>query len=291
MVRRFVALALLNLAYVCVFAAKPTRVSAEYTYYAPESMSVEEAKRIAVERTKIQALAENFGTRIAQSNTAFVSNNNEISDTYFSSIGISDVKGEWIEDIGQPVIDVSFENHSVVVYCKIEGYAKEITRKDIDFEALTLRNAPNINYASTQFANGDDLFLYFRSPIQGYLNVFLLSKEDDAAFCLLPYKTDPGTSFRIEADKEYILFSKQKNETESLSVDEYTLSTNIAKEFNDLVIIFSPTEFYKSNLKNQKEAAIPKMTSISKFNDWLSKLRVKDDNIVTKYITLVITKK
>ena len=49
-------------------------VEAEYIYYAPENVTIEEAKRIAIDRAKIQALADAFGTIVSQVNTTRIEN-------------------------------------------------------------------------------------------------------------------------------------------------------------------------------------------------------------------------
>ena len=45
-----------------VFSQKMKTVEGEYTYHAPENVSLEEARRTALDRAKIQALADEFGT-------------------------------------------------------------------------------------------------------------------------------------------------------------------------------------------------------------------------------------
>ena len=45
-----------------VMAQKTKTVEGEYTYYAPENVTPEQAKRIALERAKTQAIADEFGT-------------------------------------------------------------------------------------------------------------------------------------------------------------------------------------------------------------------------------------
>ncbi|MBD5327199.1 MAG: DUF4384 domain-containing protein [Bacteroides sp.] len=289
--KRLLSLVLCIIVGLGMSAQKIQKISATYTYYAPETMSVEEAKRIAIERAKIKALSDAFGTVVAQNNSSIVYNNHEQSESYFSSHGETAVKGEWLETIGTPKTDVSFEEHSVVVTCTIDGKARNIVRQEISFEAMPLRNAPNTNYSTTEFSDGDDLYLYFRTPVAGYLNIFLISSNDDAAYCLLPYKHDSGASFFCNADTEYFFFSKQKAYKDASAIDEYCLSASAAKEFNDLMIIFSPAEFYKGNLKSTKEITRPKMTTISKFNDWLTKLRTKNETIQISKITLTITKR
>lgn len=274
-----------------IVAQRIETISATYTFYAPKNMSVEEAERVALERAKIKALADVFGTLITQSNSTLMSSDNGDSDVHFFSLSGSNVKGEWIETIGEPQFSTSFESRCVVVVCTVKGRAKEIIGNSVDYEAIPLRNAPNLNYNTTQFYDGDDLYLYFKAPIAGYLNVFLLNKEEDNAFCLLPYKKSKDGSFVVEADAEYYLFSKDKDTENKSVIDEYTLSSSSAKEFNELVIIFSPKEFNKAKLKIQKEVTVPKSTSISKFNEWLSKLKSKNNNITTSIINLTISKR
>lgn len=267
------------------------KVSCTYTYYAPESMSPEEAKRIALERAKIQAIADEYGTDMSQNNSIVINTTNGDTDSQFYSFMQSAIKGEWIETIGSPKFNITFEDRCVVVECKVEGRIKELSKKIVDLEILTLRNAPNVNFNTTEFKDGDELFLFFKSPISGYLNIFLLSNDDDSAFCLLPYKRNQEGSFHVEADQEYYLFSRDKGLNNKNEIDQYTLSASSAKEFNDLIIIFSPHEFNKSNLKSaQKMTSVPRYTTLNKFHEWLSKLKTRNDDITTSTITLTISK-
>lgn len=275
---------------ITVYSQKIKKVSATYTYYAPETMSVEEAKRTALERAKIQAIADEFGTIVSQSTSTVITNQNGESDTHFFSSGGSDVKGEWIETIGEPDFQISFEDRSVIVTCKISGSIKELTGSSIEYEVKTLKNAPNLNYATTEFADGDDLYLFFKSPVSGYLTIFLINEADKEAYCLLPYRKSQDGSFYVESDKEYYLFSCEKDINNSI-VDEYTLSASSYKEFNDLIVVFSPKEFNKSNLKLDKDLTVPRYTTTSKFHNWLSKLKSKNNNITTSKINLTISKR
>ncbi len=94
--KHFVILVLLLIPFhLTIFSQKPKKVSAELTFYAPETMSVVEAQRIALEKAKLKAIAEEFGTYISQSNSAIYSESNGVSSDYFSSISGTDVKGDW----------------------------------------------------------------------------------------------------------------------------------------------------------------------------------------------------
>ena len=67
------------------FAQKVMKVRAEYTFYAPSNVTLDEAKHIALERAKVQIIAETFGTVVSQNNTTFVRNQNGNSEIDFLS--------------------------------------------------------------------------------------------------------------------------------------------------------------------------------------------------------------
>ena len=79
------------------FPQKIKTVDGEYIYGVPATVDLEKAKSIALERIKIQLIADEFGTTVSQSNSTFVKNQNGKSNIDFMSIGGSEVKGEWIE--------------------------------------------------------------------------------------------------------------------------------------------------------------------------------------------------
>ena len=82
-------------------------ICGEYTYVVPDNVSREEAKRIAAERARLDALAMVYGTLVSQDNTTFISNRNGESDIVFQSLGGSDVRGEWLGDIPMNLSSVS----------------------------------------------------------------------------------------------------------------------------------------------------------------------------------------
>lgn len=269
---------------------KIQKVSATYTYYAPETISVEEAKRTALDRAKIQAIADAFGTIVSQSISTVISNKNGQSDTQFFSLGGSDVKGEWIETIGEPVYNVDFEDHFLVVTCTVKGKIREIDSPKIDIVANTLRNGTDLKFASTEFKDGDDMYLYFKSPENGTLSVYLIDESNLSVYMLLPYTDDKEGAFKIEANTEYILFSKKcAPELKRAAVVEYNLTCNGEKEFNDIVVVFSPTNQYKPNLKSKREALQPPSLDYNSFLEWKYKIQKHSENII-KTISISISK-
>mgnify|MGYP006903494796 CR=1 FL=1 len=283
----FLLLTLLNLLHLS--AQQIEKVHGEYTYHVPDNVSLEEGKRTALERAKIQALADVFGTLVSQKNSTIVKNENGKSSVDFLSIGGSDVKGEWIETIGEPTFDIYYESNMLTIKVCIDGKAREIKNAAIDFEAKLLRNGTEEKYESDEFRNGDDLYLYFKSPINGYLAVYLLDENTQQVFCLLPYKSSGDPAYKIVHDKPYIFFSCQKAEENPNEVDEYTMTCEHSMEQNIIYIVFSPNMFAKAFAEDEN-IKLPRQLPLKEFQKWLGKCRTKDVAIQTQSFTLKISK-
>lgn len=227
---RYIFILLMLLNFLSISAQKIEKVHGVYTYHVPDNVSLEEGKRTAIERAKIQALADAFGTLVSQSNSTIVKNENGKSSVDFLSIGGSNVKGEWIETIGDPKLDIFYESNMLTIKVSIDGKAREIKNASIDIEAKLLRNGTEEKYESDEFRNGDDLYLYFKSPINGYLAVYLLDENTQQVYCLLPYKSSGEPAYKVIQDKPYIFFSCQKAEENPSEVDEYTMTCEHSME-------------------------------------------------------------
>ncbi|MBD5360867.1 MAG: DUF4384 domain-containing protein [Bacteroides sp.] len=254
-------------------------------------MSVEEAKRIALDRAKIQAIADEFGTIVSQSTSTLVTNKNGQSDTKFFSLGGSDVKGEWIETISEPTYEVGFGEHLLVVTCSVTGKIREVLSKKTDFIAKPLRNGTLLIHESAEFKDGDDLYLYFQSPVAGYLAVYLIDESSDAVFTILPYRNSDGNAYKIAADKEYIFFSQANAEPgQSRFVDEYQLHCADNREFNTLLVVFSTNDFAKVISENDSRDDSPKKTDIPKYKRWATDMLKYDNALSIKEIPISISK-
>ena len=95
MTKKIIVSLLLAIVSVSGFAQKVKTVEAEYTYYAPENVSLSEARRFALNQARLKAIGEEFGTIVAQTNLTHIETGDK-SSSRFSSYGSSDVKGEWI---------------------------------------------------------------------------------------------------------------------------------------------------------------------------------------------------
>lgn len=273
---------------VVAFSQKMEKVTAAYTYYAPENVSKADAMRIALERAKITAIADAFGTIVTQSNTNVISVQNGKTDERFFSLGGSEVRGEWIETLNEPVYDIRYEGDMLVVSVEVTGRIREILGAGIDFTAKVLRNGVEEKFVSSEFRSGDDLFLYFKSPVDGYLTVYLLDETSGDVFCLLPYRTSGEGAYRIEHDKPYVLFSSKHEANNPGEVDEYNMTCNGDKEYNDVYVIFSPNPFAKANANESMSDVLPRQLSFEDYQKWLAKLRKKDRDSCVKKIEIQI---
>ena len=281
----FILLMLLNL--LSISAQEIEKVHGEYTYHVPDNVSLEEGKRTALERAKIQALADAFGTLVSQNNSTIIKNENGKSSVDFLSIGGSDVKGEWIETIGEPKFDIFYESNMLTIKVTIVGKAREIKNANIDFEAKLLRNGTEEKFESDEFRNGDDLYLYFKSPINGYLAVYLLDENTQQVFCLLPYKSSGEPAYKIVHDKPYIFFSCQKAEENPNEVDEYTMTCEHSMEQNTIYIVFSPNMFAKA-FAEDGSIGLPRQLPLKEFQKWLGKCKAKALETQEKKIAITI---
>ena len=144
---------------VMAMAQRTATVTAAYTYYAPESMSVEEAKHIALHRAKTEAIAAEFGTTVTQINTVVTANTNTDSDSRLYSVGGSEVKGEWIQTLSQPDYKISYDNGVLTVSVTARGLIREMDLTAPDIEIRTFRNGLGANNEAVEFRDGDDFFI------------------------------------------------------------------------------------------------------------------------------------
>lgn len=280
--------AFLSMMALLSFAQKVQVVHGAYTYLAPLSQSVSEAKRVALERAKIQALADAFGTNVMQRNVTSMGNENGISSIDFNSLSSSEVKGEWIETIGEPIYDdIMVKDNMLVVRVKVKGKARRIDSAGVDLDLRVLRNGTDPKFQSQLFYDGDDLYLYAKSPIDGFMAVYLYAESEGMVYCLLPYASSSVGAYRIEHDVPYCFFSIKDAREGKDDVDEYVMTCSKDAEYNDLYIVFSPNEFYKSNTTSAN-GNMPREIPFSDYQKWLSKCKNADSKMQVTVMSITI---
>jgi hypothetical protein len=237
------------------------------------TMSQVEAEAKAVELAKVDALITAFGEYIEQqSDLELVSGRVD-----FRSYGQTKVKGEWIRNVGEPVFKYYEKpgkgSPERWISCVIKGEIRKVLPKaDLDVRVISCERK---ECETEKFSDGQDIYLYVKSPISGYLTVFL--DDGNRVYRLLPYRDDVNQkSFPIQADKEYVLFSKAINSSQQ-KVDALKVFTDRELEVNTFVIAFSEHEFGKPRLEGEKtddkSYIIPRSLSHKYFEDWLGENR------------------
>lgn len=177
----------------------------------------------------------------------------------------------------------------LIVHCKVKGEAREIVSAGIDFQAHILRNGTEDKFESEQFRSGDDLYLSFKSPVSGYLAVYLIDAESQA-YCLLPYRNQTDGIYPINANQRYLFFNiKEATLIERPYVDEYVMTCEQESEQNQIYVVFSPNQFVKA-ADNQTKELLPRDLPFEDFQKWLVKCRKHDKDMNLQMIPIVILK-
>ena len=270
---------------VCIplHAQKVITVSGTYIYVIPEEQSYSEAKATALQRAQLQILADTFGTTLDMTAVTSVSGGGVAS----RMLSESQVRGEWLETIGEPKFTRIVDENSIAVKVEIKGKVREIVASASEFDARILCGVPDLRFEKTDFKSGDDLFLYFKSSSDGWTAVYLYD-GDDSVFCLLPYSSDGSGVCQVKGNVPYYFFSEEKAERPSL-VDEYTMTCSATSEVNRIYVLFSPSRFTKA-VDNSGGAGLPRMLTYEDFQSWLFRIRSADGSLSVKTTDITIRK-
>jgi hypothetical protein len=243
------------------------------------NMTKDQAQEKAEELAKINAIENAFGSYVEQQSDIRVQNGR----VNYDILGGIQVRGEWIrtknlelDEETRPVEGKYGKEQELWIVCRISGEVREcVSRANLDI--LTL-NCPLKQCRTTSYFNKEDLFLYFTSPVDGFLSVFLDDGEN--AFRLLPYKS-MGTlgAVKVIGDKEYIFFSKERDYQydSQYPTDAMELFTEKDLEYNSLYIVFAESQYIKPILNDIKELEdgylLPKSVTSKVFNTWLADCR------------------
>lgn len=293
---RVITLIIILCSPITLCAQRTEKWCGEYTYYGSLGESPAYARQLALQKLQVKAAEEVFGLSVTQTNVTHIDVNNGESAVHFTSVGGSDVNGEWIETIGEPEYEVSIEKDFLVVKVKACGRVREIVSTPVDFSALLLRNGTEDRFQDDDFREGDDLYLSFTSPVNGYLAVYLLD-DDGEAYCLLPYSNMQDGIFPVQANQRYVHFS-EKHAPEGLPsalVEELYLTCDKPLEHNEIYIIFSPSHFTKEHdeaggLDEDSNLILPRHLDNHRFHSWLAKCRKRDKEMRVDKRIITITK-
>jgi hypothetical protein len=268
-----------------------------------EDMSRDELKDKLRHQAIINAIEREFGTYITQESFVDIDDGN----TEFRIFGKTFIRGEWLQTTSEEfseeireVKDGRKNKKELWLGLKTEGKVRQLTKPDIEFSYFT-SNCPNKNCQTSIFEDGQPLYLFFHAPVDGYLSVFSLEKDE--SFRLLPYRNMPATyrqALPVMADKEYMFFSSdQKNNAfedfSELLTDEMLMVAEEEKEYVELVLVFSTEEYIKPGLKqtlaeDNQSYEIPLSLPTATLKEWLEINRINSENFYYRQLNLKIVK-
>lgn len=270
---------------------KVKTVNKEFDYQILPKESLEEARLNAIQQAKLEAIEYAFGTTLSQTNYSSISYSNGKGNERFNSFAESDVNGEWIETISDEVKLIS-QDGVYFYHVKLKGKVRELISNRIDVEWTLMANGTDpqkYEIRNDTFKVGDYLYVYFKSPVDGYLAIYLADcDEEQMVQCLVPYRGVNDGSMKIEANKPYVFFSREhadesiRNKVGRIKVNAYN-----TVDYNRLHILFSPNEFTKTIDNDAPSKVItdrygneihtlPRQLDFKTFHKWLAKTRLKD---------------
>ena len=259
-------------------AQREAKVEGRFTLEVSENdnMTIADAWHKCEERAKTEALKSEFGeivsSDVVDTNAEF---NGKSSSSYWEST-VTMAKGMWLGNTAPPVRSVEYKDSRLYFTVEVKGRGREVKQSTIDLKWETMKDVNGKMFPSTTFGNKERIYVKFRSPVAGYLAVYLLEPGADTGTCMLPYRNNASGQFRVKANRDYVLFDKSVDATATI----YNLTTKKEQESNRLIFIFSPNPFTKCN-----ESAHYKDLSFvqtADFQQWLSRCRRQDNDMVVK---------
>lgn len=289
-------------------AGEIKKIRGEAERFSPTTESPEEARRKVIHEAQIDALEKAFGTALTE-RTMQISDTHEGRTSNSAHIfGESVVNGDWIRNLSDPEITIVPIEHGNMYYAKVYGEAREVKYNKIDVDCRLLCNGTDPDKDRLRgdiFYEGDELYVYFTSPVDGWLAIYLIDDDDERTTqCLVPYDNQRDAAYPIVANREYVFFSKRTAEPQYVDfVTRMIVEARKKVDINDLYVIFSPNEYtqaastsYKHSRHNTDESEIqaqlmPRETTYQRFDKWLCNQRKQDADLQQIPITFSICKK
>lgn len=243
-----------------------------------DNITLKEAKDKCIQGAKNKAIKETFGERVS---SGIISSNVEINGKESSSIFSEDIitmsLADW-KDLKDPEVNVEYINGKLYFTADVYGEATERTSAKTELKYDILKNDAGKKVPARRFNNGERIYIKFRSPIDGYLAIYLLEGnkiENKFANCLLPYNTDADGKFEIKNGKNYILFDQEQDS----EAKPYKLTTKQSVEYFHLIILFSPNPFVKCN-DESRDRRHPNAIKWLDFQKWLQRFQRQDRDML-----------
>ncbi len=293
----------------CGYAQKEIATIGENLMRIEKNQTILQAQEIALQQAKIDGIERVFGRVIINGNSTYIQNKslNKSIETKSSFAFFSDsfVKGEWVRNTSEPIFTFQNQNGEQWLKVKVAGIVREIESGPITFKLNTL-NCEKSTCVTEIYRNDQDFFVYFKSPENGYLALYLDDPSLGETSRILPYQNSQmyQGSVPILRNKEYVFFSKKLDHLNEIgAVDElnFKLARGTDSEQYKMFILFSPEPFSTPLVEDKSHMfldrsmlnrgiLLPKSMESSKFQEWLQKVRINKRKLQVDYRYLNLTK-
>lgn len=272
-----------------LFAQRERAAKGSYIYYLPDNQTLEQARLVAVDRVMAQLLSEEYGTDIQSTTATMINNSANGSSVRTATFAESTIKGEWIRTTSGPDFEYLISQDGMIgIKVTLAGRIREIPVARSNVEAHVLVNGTEGRFENNSCKSGDDLYISFRSPEDGFLTIFLFDGDNDV-HCLLPYSSQPILPVFVQGGQDYIFFSPKGNTLpiKPEYVDELTMTCSEPMEINRIYLLFSPDKYSCANI-SQQTSSRPRALPLKDFQAWMADLRRTDNGMVVKTSDITI---
>ena len=263
-------------------AQKIKIATAKYKMVVESYMSLDKAKEIATREAKLIAIDLAFGgSNMTGVTTLRLENKNTESNLEVNSYTNRIRKGVWINDIIKPDCKKISDDKNDVIECEVRGRVRELSDFGFNLEMTPLKSIDKYS-ASTDFKHRQQFYFYFKSPIDGFVSIYIGDKE--SVGCILPYVNMTSSTYKVNADQEYIFFKGGYDKENNVAEDprNLLLTGGRQSDANLFYVFFSKKDFSKPVMES-------KSTSPKRFENWMSKT-MADEDMFMKIIPVSIVK-
>lgn len=280
-------LLLIILLFFClgVSAQRQKRVEGSYTYYATDSQTPAQVKYYALQYARAEAIAKVFGTKVSVISTMTIDGGKD----HFSQVSENNVGGVWLRDTEAPnyVHGAGLDGkNGYSITCMVKGVVREKNTSTVQCVSKVFNGGFETHQERDVFYSGDNFFMKFVSPIDGYLVIYNYNPDDKVVNTALPCDGDASGNFEVKANKEYRLFVK--SDRNGVVESEYKMDTSGGDmELSVMYVVFSPNKFYKAPDRDGDDVRLRNM-DFADFEKWLGKLRSTDDDVSVTMIPIEV---
>ncbi|MEN3041276.1 MAG: hypothetical protein ABDH66_07045 [Bacteroidia bacterium] len=263
-----------------LLSAQEKSVSGEAEVELLPGWSIERAQRQAFNLAVVNAIENAFPTSVARTSKYILDNRSRgqtaQTRSYFYLTADQYLGGEWLQTT-EVRYTTEVRKGQVWIGCKVKGKARARSQPPLPLDLRPLRCRDTASCTTTDFMAGDPFYLYFRSPVNGYLQVFW--EDSGTIFRLLPYQNQRQQAQYIRSDTSYVFFAPNSR-SEAFWTDELILTAERPEVLHRLYVIFSTYPLSAPPERYDIQSGFHRI-DMNSFHEWLlsERLRLPDLNL------------